>query len=160
DAGAGFLDEGAVARAPIRVVDGRPVAEVDLATSFNPGDNFRVAASLDQGALVGLDAQTGGPTVGAPQSPLVRATPQLAIWRSVHVERDRMAPLTPRGPVAGVARAVQPGRDPQTAVVQTDLTLPGGAFLGGLLRDATGQAYLITGQGDGSGAAVTVAAGP
>ena len=59
------------------------VAEVDLLTTFAPGDNFRVVASLNDGGLKNADPgklKTDGDFPGV--------TPQLAIWRHLHVEDD------------------------------------------------------------------------
>jgi len=65
------------------------VAEVDLLTTFAPGDNFRVAAvpaSFYQG-LQAASTQTDA-SIFVPTSGLARLTPQLSVWRYLHVEND------------------------------------------------------------------------
>src|SRR5262249_53504967 len=64
--GGAFAAEGAVVTVPT-VLDafGNAIAEVELATSFNPGDNFRVVASANRLAVAGLNDTTDVPTTGA-----------------------------------------------------------------------------------------------
>ncbi|MBI3464010.1 MAG: hypothetical protein HY000_13270, partial [Planctomycetes bacterium] len=66
-------------------VAGNPilVAEVDLLTAFAPGDNFRVYAVPDR-LREQLKAKNDVPTNG--NDP--HGTPQLSIWRYLHVEDD------------------------------------------------------------------------
>jgi hypothetical protein len=65
--------------------DGRLIAEVDLRTSFAPGDNFRVAASLDRDKLAEVPADSF-PT--ADDVPGITGTPQLSVWRYLNIEVD------------------------------------------------------------------------
>jgi hypothetical protein len=66
-------------------------AEVELATTFAPGDNYRVLASTDLNALLNYPIPpTVVPTTGDPPNFRGKATPQLSVWRHLHVERDRM----------------------------------------------------------------------
>ncbi len=65
------------------------VAEVDLAASFAPGDNFRVGAHGSQKVLKGV-VPTAVPTSG--EKP--ELTKQLSVWRHVHVEVDAPAGIS------------------------------------------------------------------
>lgn len=76
--------EGAVVVAVVRQDAGGLFAEVDLATSFAPGDNFRVGASLYSSTIANvnaLDTKTVYKTM----------TPQLSVWRYFNIELDSMA---------------------------------------------------------------------
>lgn len=60
-------------------------AEVDLATSYNPGDNFRVAAAVSEEFFTDITAdrvRTNHP------KQLPQITSQLSVWRYVHIEKD------------------------------------------------------------------------
>ncbi|MCI0360250.1 MAG: hypothetical protein L0211_17370, partial [Planctomycetaceae bacterium] len=83
------------------------VAEVDLATTFAPGDNFRVAAHIHptgrdnaefeklMNELIDPDKV---PAKGAPTGlgPNIRFTPQLAVWRYLNIEDDSVAGMNIR----------------------------------------------------------------
>lgn len=83
------------------LTDKNGLAEVDLAVSFNPGDNFRVVASLidkcnDRDKKGVGDLETlAVPTTGKVSDKIPGfgglATDQLSVWRRFHVETDRMA---------------------------------------------------------------------
>ena len=89
---------GVIVDAKVKDVNGMLVAEVDLATSFAPGDNFRVVASTNdpnqKDALDGLRVdRPGGPLNVATTGGLTNArglavSPQLSVWRYLHVEND------------------------------------------------------------------------
>lgn len=94
-AGQVFHAEGAAV--PVTVANG--IAEVDLGVSFNAGDNFRVAVSLNEGELIppeggvtALNDTTDVPTKGEVDrfdfTGLL--TLQLSVWRKFHIEQDRM----------------------------------------------------------------------
>jgi Ca2+-binding RTX toxin-like protein len=73
------------------VVAGVFVAEVDLAVSFAPGDNFRVAANPSRDVLARLER----PNIPISSYPSPEAqkklTPQLSVWRYLHIEDDTPA---------------------------------------------------------------------
>jgi hypothetical protein len=74
----------------VAYTDANGIAVVDLITSYAPGDNFRVVAST---TLANAEAVTPEQlTTNAPYSANgVVATPQLSIWRRLHIEQDWMA---------------------------------------------------------------------
>jgi VCBS repeat-containing protein len=67
------------------------VAEVDLAVSFAPGDNFRVGASFLQADVNGW-TDKDVPTTGEPD-PNKKLTAQLSVWRHLYIEDDSVTPL-------------------------------------------------------------------
>ncbi len=80
-----------VVEAQVKMLDGQLVAEVDLLTSFAPGDNFRVVAvteaqraSIENTTVKNEDDKFQIAT--DIESPLL--SPQLAVWRHLHVEDD------------------------------------------------------------------------
>lgn len=85
-----FLAEGAIVEVQPFLKDGELRAEVELATSFQPGDNFRVAASLLKDKLQELNENTSVPTTGDIQNFKGKATSQLSVWRTLHIELDSM----------------------------------------------------------------------
>ena len=79
-------EERAVVSAPVRMAaDGTLFAEVDLATSFAPGDNFRVGATLSSAEKI---RKRNSLPVKKDNAHL---SPQLSIWRGLFIEQDRMA---------------------------------------------------------------------
>lgn len=129
-------------------------AEVELATSFQPGDNFRVAASLNKPELENLDARTAVPTAGAINGFGGAATEQLAIWRRVHVETDVII-KSPGDKLEGqITARVELAND--VFELTTDMAIDTeDEYVGGMLR-AGNRNYHITGNTGGTPAAVTV----
>jgi hypothetical protein len=85
-----WSDEKDVVSAKVKLVDGELIAEVDLLTSFAPGDNFRVIAVPST-----MSEEIEKADVGSKSKFRIRTsnenkflTPQLAVWRYVHVEDD------------------------------------------------------------------------
>ena len=60
-----FAAEDAIVTVNSRIANGRAIAEVELAISFAPGDNFRVVASCNRSEVANLNSATGVPTSGA-----------------------------------------------------------------------------------------------
>ena len=67
-------------RAGSAVTDARGIATVEFAVTRQPGDNFRVAASIHPGPLEGV-AEIGD---------RIEATEPLTVWRRLHLEVDSM----------------------------------------------------------------------
>ena len=142
--GGAFAQEGGVVEVLTKLVDGQAVAEVDLATSFAPGDNFRVVADTNRLDITNLNDTTDVQTVGPIANFRGKITPQLAIWRHFHIEQDRMASLNPMiasGTITGVGPRA-PNND-LTVWVGTTLGLTQNSFQGGLLTDSNGNRYHI-----------------
>ncbi len=141
--GGAFSAEGDVVTVPTVInAQGNAVAEVELATSFNPGDNFRVAASTIQAQVAGLNDTTSVPTTGAINNFRGAAGDQLSIWRRVHVETDRMTTipfgLRQTGNLTG--SFVFAG----TAMVSFNFQIAvADGFRGGNMRDSAGNQYPI-----------------
>ena len=78
-------------------------AEVDLATSYAPGDNFRVAAVIGDDNKDDLRAADADdvPTSPAADGDAFATTDQLSVWRYFHIEQDRMATTASAGTQAG-----------------------------------------------------------
>src|SRR5262249_19700817 len=118
----------------------------ELATSFNPGDNFRVLASMNETAIHSRSDFTGVPTTGGIINFPGVATPQLSIWRRMHIEQDRLAAIPwSAAPTAGNATTVNdvPNR-PDRFLVATNLNLQANQFAGGTLYQRVpvgGQTY-------------------
>ena len=125
------------------------VAEVDLATSFNAGDNFRVLASLSKESLTDLGRSTSVPTTGAVSGFDGVATPQLSIWRHVHVEKDRMAQITPNnfdGKITKVIQGPSQQGDYWKTIVETNYnSLTANMPNGGNFYDQNGRRWIIGG---------------
>jgi hypothetical protein len=128
---------------------GQAVAEVDLVTSFNPGDNFRVVVSGNRARLQALNDRTGVPTSGAIPNFPGSATDQLSIWRRVHVEEDRMGTIpfgfTDSGGVLGVIPS-NPLAPEQSLILTFQLNFQIGVanrYRGGILKAANGLLYPI-----------------
>jgi len=88
-----FAAEDAWVLAKTEVVGGKAYAEVELAVSFAPGDNFRVVASTRAPEDEGL-TEKGGKAVSTAgmvrNLPHGSASPQLSVWRRLHIEQDKM----------------------------------------------------------------------
>ncbi|MGZ5443640.1 MAG: CARDB domain-containing protein [Thermoanaerobaculia bacterium] len=104
--------------------DASGIASVVMTVSRQPGNNFAVAASLDQAYSNELRLRTTDGTViedssgSALPTPRAARTEMLTTWRTLHVESDHMA--TVRGNVVrGTVRDVQPGAGQNT----TDVTI-------------------------------------
>jgi hypothetical protein len=88
------------------MTDSNGLATVIFEVTMQPGDNFRVAASLDQNYLAGAIAygvsiMDAGGTVIPPE----QVSELLTVWRRVHVEVDTMGPVSGnsvRGTIIGV----------------------------------------------------------
>jgi len=87
-------DEGAVVEAKVKKITVNNqevlVAEVDLLTSFAPGDNFRVLAcdAARTGALKNAGVNPEKPPCIPTKSDQPYLTPQLSVWRYLHIEDD------------------------------------------------------------------------
>lgn len=79
----------------VRGGDGNPVlvAETDLLTTFNPGDNYRVVAVPERmrEALTRLGVKASATPVIGTSEAKPYFTPQLSVWRHLHVEADAAA---------------------------------------------------------------------
>jgi hypothetical protein len=119
-----FYNEGDVVTVPTTLVNGQAIAEVDLATSFAPGDNFRVVASLDFWEVSLLDDNTGVPTTTESIPNFSgKATPQLSIWRRFHVEQDRMINEGLGDKQSGMITAVPVLVDPLLGIYRSQTTI-------------------------------------
>jgi hypothetical protein len=109
-------------RTVIDDVTGQAIAEVELATSFQPGDNFRVVASTSLLFVAALDSALGVPTSGPVPNFHGVATQQLSVWRRLHLEVDSMGRVA-GNIVSGKIVAVDP--DPANNVIRvtTDLRM-------------------------------------
>src|SRR5207248_6373333 len=93
----------------------------------------RVVASKDEDAVGYLDDAIGVPTSGAIPGFAGRATPQLSIWRHVHVEKDRISALTPAWYMGNATSIIENATQANgwRLVVQTNLGLSVGEVQGG-----------------------------
>jgi hypothetical protein len=153
------------------VVGGQAIAEVELAVSFSPGDNLRIAASLNRDELEGdgtgpsLNDTTDVPTVGA----VTRfdftglLTEQLSVWRRIHLEQDRMIKGSVLGDRQSGMVTAAPYLIPLTVLwaVPTDIAIgSAGEYENGILRTAGGVNYAIVGNTSGANATVITTAAP
>lgn len=137
------------------------IAEVDMATSFAAGDNFRVVASTVESAVMALNDTTDVPTTGTTPalSEFLGAgqgavTEQLSVWRRIHIEQDRMERADGDFAIGSiVAGGTQNG---STALVPTNIDAEAGEYTGGLLEVAGGPPLPITGNTSGSNAVFSV----
>lgn len=74
--------------APLTVqTDAQGIAEVELLTTFAPGDNFRVAAAINPASVMALaNVPTKGDVITFPGT----IAEQLSVWRRFHIEQDVM----------------------------------------------------------------------
>jgi len=72
------------------VTDGNGQATVEFTVTMSPGDNFRVAASLDSSKLQDPYLTQGMADSGVPPDG-VAFSPMLTVWRKLHLELDSMA---------------------------------------------------------------------
>jgi hypothetical protein len=138
--GSGLGEEGK----PVKtLVDAQGMATVELYTSFAPGDNLRVLASMEEGALSprALNDLNSVPTTGAVPNFKGAASPQLSVWRHLFVEQDKMAATTSADIVAGTIcaspRANADGTFTSTVFTGASLVVPD-EFEEGILRGADG----------------------
>jgi hypothetical protein len=137
---------------------GEAWADVDLATTFSPGDNFRVLASLEPDALsdCNINDATFVPTSGVVTEFAGAATEQLSVWRHVHVEQDTMAATegdTQCGHWTCAAASVD-GLD----VITTDINIEQADSYEGGIFCLEGVNYHIVANGYGPNATVTIVA--
>lgn len=144
------------------------IAEVDLLTTFAPGDNFRVSASTNKRAtddLIINDPNSPQETPNDVPSDLTnpngpkfpgKATEQLSIWRHLHVEHDIMKQTVGDKQVGLITGSQQlPG-----GIVVLSTNLRGVAeneFQGGILR-VQNVNYVIVGNTGGNNVTVQVLA--
>lgn len=144
--GGAFAAEGGIVTVPSTLGPlGNASADVELATSFNPGDNFRVAASTIQAQLTGLNDTTSVPTTGAIANFEGAVSDQLSVWRSFHIEQDRMTALSTQGPVTAMVTAVAGAGFEWELTTNLNIPLPN-QFNGGsvyLRRTIAGQPFVF-----------------
>lgn len=87
-----FEAEGVTIVAMPRLLGGQIVSEVELATSFQPGDNFRVVASCQRPEVNALKDTTSVPTAGniTVAGFTGKVTDQISVWRHLVIEQDSM----------------------------------------------------------------------
>jgi len=156
-----FDGEGAVVEVETRIVRGKAVALVELATTFAPGDNFRVLAACERPILSGLNDLNSVSTNGPVAALNGLAAAQLSVWRRVHIEQDCMAD-TPGDMQAGrlTATVAGPGAGQFIVIVNINIAAAN-QYEHGILRTA-GTNYPIVSNTAGAGAllVVTAAAAP
>jgi len=79
-----------------KVTDGDGKAKITLTVGMSPGDNYRVAASLDNTKLQEPYLTQAMADADTPPSG-VTFSPMLTVWRKLWVERDYMARVAPTG---------------------------------------------------------------
>jgi hypothetical protein len=140
--------------------DGQGKAEVELATSFNPGDNFRVVASCNQQEVQNLNDTTNVPTSGPIANFTGKATDQLSVWRRVHIERDRMKAIPWGSKLTGnITDVTNPDATTKESIVTTNQTIPVGdveKYVGATLYDNRGVPNVIMSVTPGENARLTV----
>ena len=102
------------AEAVVRKAGDTYFAEVDLATSYAPGDNFRVAAVIGDDNYDDLRAADADDVFTSPEPDLevFPLTDQLSVWRYVHIEQDHMASTaSPGWQAATITHATAPADD-------------------------------------------------
>jgi hypothetical protein len=104
------------------VTDGSGEARVTFTVGMAPGDNYRVAASLNSNKLLDPYLTQAMADAGTPPTG-VAFSPMLTVWRKLWVERDYMAPVAQTGPeknnVTGTATSLT--YDPATNTTTIDL---------------------------------------
>jgi hypothetical protein len=89
--------------------DGSGVARADFTVTMHPGDNFMIAASVDEAFLIGLVADGGNLRDASGNSLPVtkaKASLMLTVWRKFHLEVDRMGNVGTGNKVQGTIAAV------------------------------------------------------
>ena len=126
----------------LKDADGSFYAAVDLATSYAPGDNFRVAAAVSESSVKAIQEMDAN---DAPvNKPAPRATEQISVWRYFHIEQDRMATTEAVDKFESLYRV-----EGSTHANHREVVIPGSVFAnyawnGGLFRDSRGINYPIT----------------
>ncbi|MFI5377902.1 MAG: fibronectin type III domain-containing protein [Tepidisphaerales bacterium] len=145
----GYSDANQEVASPVfqSVVDGKFYAYVTLATSFAPGDNFRVLASCLKGEVKRF--QTDDPKQTATFVPTTGGLPgfqgmisdQLTIWRTFHIERDYMDANDAQGNAAlgdkrlnGTVKSALPNADGTVAVKIDFAGIKANEYANGILR--------------------------
>jgi hypothetical protein len=109
------------------------VAQVDFIVTMRPGDNFVVAAALDQTYLNGVVVNGIGLSDSA-NAPLptirAKANPMLTVWRRVHIEVDSMGLVTGNS-ATGRTNTVTPNTGTNTTVVAAGNGLESNRFQNG-----------------------------
>jgi hypothetical protein len=132
-------------RDPVGGPHGRRTAEAELAVTFSAGDNFRVVASFNEAEVAALKndaATTDVPTTGDVTAAgfTGKASPQLSVWRRLHVEKDSMGKVT-GNTVKGKMQVRPDPNDKTRSICTTDQMLPAGEsknrFERGKLTDKT-----------------------
>ncbi len=112
------------------------VAQVEFEVTTNPGDNFKVAASLDQEYLNGVvvDPVDGVNLKDANgnilPTPKAKVTDMLTVWRRVHIEVDSMGLVTGNN-VTGTVLAARPNAVLNLTELDVDQTLETDRFENG-----------------------------
>lgn len=125
--------DGQLAPTP-RILNAAGEAIIDFTVTFQPGDNFRVAALLDTpGAQAHLDRlhafHTNFPFYVSPNSNAVSGfvggvSPMLTVWRKLHLEFDSMDPLPASGSDANfIACVIRTNRANYPAAGRSQLTV-------------------------------------
>ena len=129
--------------------------------SMQPGDNYRVVASLkpigggsytaiqDDGFSAGIKDNTATPAIrlGSVPNTTTVMSDMLTVWRRLHVETDSMGPVS-GNTVNGIVTRVDLDRSAGTMVIETDQPLaPGdeGRFVPGTVT-INGISYPVIGQ--------------
>jgi hypothetical protein len=114
------------------MTNGEGIAEVDLATTFAPGDNFRVAATTDVNAIERLDTVSTNDVVTGFEG---KVSDQLAIWRRFHIERARMVQTVSVDKQSGSAPQQSTAPATGQVIVTVDFNIgTENRYAGGLLR--------------------------
>ena len=118
------------------VTDINGVAQADLSVSIQPGDNFVVAASADQGYLNavvvdGLNLKEGA-SYGSAALPTYRAqiSPMLTVWRRLNIEVDSMGNVA-GNQATGRTSSVTPNTGLNQTVIAASTSLEANRFQNG-----------------------------
>ncbi|MDQ3847535.1 MAG: hypothetical protein M3261_01100, partial [Thermoproteota archaeon] len=151
-------------------------ATVDSTVSRQPGDNFRVAATVNQADLAALttnfvagDTNDNYVPAGNDQVESFRGklTEMLTVWRRLHVEVDTMGPVTGNTfttavGTTGITRTeVQAGGNIlcRTDQALNDASVQPGRFEEGILTDSNGDLFNVVSNGNGPNFQVIVSPG-
>ncbi len=144
----GMLDKVAV---PVTACsDGRTdnCAEVEFTTTMFAGDNFKVVASVDDDYLTSLILAGDGLTITEPNAPLdntkANASPELTVWRRLHIELDFMGKVNGNQQSAKIQNIT---RTPNSAVVVVDKVLDLNQYENGSLIIDKRQFSIMTNSG-------------
>lgn len=155
--------------APSGTTDAAGVVKVEFEVTLQPGDNFKIAAAVDQPYLNGLTVDklalkdAAGivlPTDNA------KGTELLTVWRRLHVEVDSMAtpPVPPSGQANTIARIVKSidGNGTVATKITTTVNIPAKSDTDGDGTDDTddNSVVLAGGKGRFENGSVRVGAAP